>query len=79
MLKKFQVPYEKQLESLMRFDFNTQRIRDAKDGTVIQDLYYFDYEDLVNGLPIEQYTSRACLIRLEKKDGTVSRQAYQVT
>ena len=78
MLRKFNVPYEKQLLELMRYDFNYQRLRDSKDGTVMQDVYHFNYQDMLDNLPIEQYSNHACLIRLEKQDGTITKQGYLV-
>ena len=78
MLRKFNVPYEKQLLELMRYDFNYQRLRDSKDGTVMQDVYHFNYQDMLDNLPIEQYSNHSCLIRLEKQDGTIAKQGYLV-
>ena len=78
MLRKFNVPYEKQLLELMRYDFNYQRLRDSKDGTVMQDVYHFNYQDMLDNLPIEQYSNHSCLIRLEKQDGTITKQGYLV-
>lgn len=78
MLSNFNVPYEKQLKGLMMYDFNYQRIRDSKDGSVFQDVYCFNFQDLLDGLPIEQYSQRSCLIRFEKKDGIISKQAFLI-
>jgi hypothetical protein len=37
----------------------------------IQNLYHFDKRDLDTGLPISDYTSRSCIIRLEKNSGSI--------
>ena len=76
MLRKFNVPYEKQLIELMRYDYDYQRMRDSKDGTIHQDIYHFNFQDMLENLPIEQYSDRSCLIRLERQDGVISKQAF---
>ena len=76
MLRKFNVPYEKQLIELMRYDADYQRMRDSKDGTTHQDLYHFNFQNMLDNLPIEQYSDGSCLVRLERQDGVISKQAF---
>lgn len=78
MLEKFHVPYEKQLKALMKLDFQHECLMNAKDGAVHQDIYDFYYQDLLDGLPIQQYSHRPCIIRMEKRNGMISTRGYQI-
>lgn len=73
MLDRFAPPYQKQLKSLLQYDYDMHRIQTAKSDVAIQNVYHFDPNDLDAGLPIEQYKNRSCIIRLETKNGAVSK------
>ena len=73
MTDRFAPVYGKQLKALLQYDYDMHRIRTAKNGVAIQNLYQFNPKDLEQKLPIEQYTDYSCIIRMEKKmDGTVT-------
>ena len=72
MVDRFAPAYAKQLKSLLQFDYDTHRIKTAKSDVAIQNLYHFDPKDLEANLPIQNYTNRSCIIRLEKKNGNIS-------
>lgn len=72
MLDQFAPPYAKQLKALLQYDYDRHRIQTAKSDVAIQNVYHFDPKDLEAQRPPEQYSDRSCIIRLEKRNGTVS-------
>lgn len=78
MAEQFNLPYMEKLKALMKFDFNYQKLRDSKDGAVIQDLYQFDYQQLLEGRSIEEMSDGVTLIRMERINGHVYKKAYRV-
>lgn len=73
-----QVPFAQQLKDLLKYDRTYQKVHDSQEDCVIQDIYHFDYADLIARRPIEEYKNHSTLIRLEKKDGEIHRTAYRV-
>lgn len=78
MLDQFDVPYKTQLKGLMQYDWDFEQIRHKEPGTVMQNLYSFDYSDLLEKLPIEEYSQRSSFIRMTKTEEGVSKQGFKV-
>lgn len=73
MVDQFAPAYGKQLKSLLQYDYDMHRIKTAKSDVAIQNLYHFDHRDLEAKLPIQNYSNRSCIIRLEQTKGQVSK------
>jgi hypothetical protein len=71
MVDQFAPAYAKQLKSLLQYDYDLHRIETANSDVAIQNLYHFDKRDLDAGLPVSDYASRSCIIRLEKNNGSI--------
>lgn len=72
MLDRFAPSYEKQLKSLLQYDYDMHRIETAKSDVSIQNLYHFDPNDLAAKVAIQNYSNRSSIIRLEKKNGCIN-------
>ena len=73
LVDRFAPPYQKQLKALFQYDYDSYRIRTAKTNVAIQNLYQFNYADLEANLPIEEYSNRSCIIRMENTNGTINK------
>lgn len=76
MVDQFAPAYGKQLKALLQYDYDKHRIQTAKSDVSIQNLYFFDHKDLVAKLPVEQYSNRSCIIRMDKRGGTVTQSVF---
>ena len=74
MLPQFHLPYEKQLRSLMDYQFDCQSFKRAKKDSIVQHLYHFSYSDLQNNVPIEEYSEGQILVRFEIINGKHKKQ-----
>ena len=63
------VPYIRQLEALLTYSYRVYKISRAKENTVVLDTYEFDYTDLQNKRPIEEYAEGKTTVLLEMKNG----------
>ena len=76
---KLDYPFIKQLNALMKFDSDVQKIKKSKEDISIQDTYDFSYIEFQLKLPIEKYSDGKTELLIEKKNGRVSMKVLQIT